>query len=218
VPTTPQQLTAALPTTPQELTAAVTTPVAPLPLHPPMVAGPVTTGSHVPPTVLAAPVAPMRSRRGLLVAIVSLLVLALGALGVWFLVPVLGRSPGRKRTAVPKGRANTPRKAHATLARFRVRKLSAQQVLNRLADDGWDITHELPSETDKLTSVNYVVLNGSVAGSIMFHSFKTATDAQFAEQMWRGHYGGVVRDEEHVLVMALGDQALSADVLAHLLR
>ncbi|HZO12235.1 MAG TPA: serine/threonine-protein kinase [Polyangiaceae bacterium] len=185
------------------------------PIHPPL-----TSGSHVPPTlpgpVVAGPAAITPSRRGLLIAGIGVVVTA-GALGLglWFSRALLSKAASDD---LPRSDAKSARSRHEVLAGFSIDGVSAQKVLNRLAADGWAVTHEYKAPGNAFVGVNYVVQNNTVGGAVMFHEWPSATEARIAEDSYRGQHMAVVRDDRRLLAIQLGDEKRSQQLLERLLR
>ena len=176
---------------------------------------PLTSGSHVPPTVAGPPVA-APSRRGLIIAAIAV-VFAAGAtgLGIWLSRALLSKAASDD---LPRSEAKPPRVRHDVLAGFSIDGVSAQKVLDRLAADGWNVTHEYKAPGNAYVGINYVVLNGTLGGAVMFHEWPSATAARIAEDSYRGQHMAVMREDRRLLAIQIGDEKRSQQLLERLLR
>jgi len=183
------------------------------------------TGVAFTPPRQAIPFAPPRSptSRGFIIATAAAGIFVTAAVAGWMfpgtltLIEKLTTDKPPKRPT--KSQAIAPRKRHAALEGLRIRGIDAQQILDRLAAEGWVVAQETFDDNQSFASVQYALVRGTDhGGMLMFYRCKSDDLARSTEESFQNQRAAVAREQRDVLAIALGDKALNAPLLERLLR
>ena len=185
------------------------------------------TGAAFTPQREAIPFAPPAPRpassRGWIIATAAAGIFVTAAVAGWMfpgtltLIEKLTTDKPPKRPT--KSQPIAPRKPHASLEGLRIRGVDAQQILDRVAAEGWVVAQEAYDDNQGFASVQYALVRGTdQAGMLMFYRCKSDDLARSTEESFQNQRAAVAREQRDVLAIALGDKALNAPLLERLLR